>query len=194
MESFFNDPVEIYNQIWSFLEEGVKDRNSSFHTPTLITLENNNTPSARTLVLRGADRETEILRFHTDKRSKKIEQINSNSNSIIHIYSQHEKLQLRFKSNLTLHANGSLVDDAWERSYGMSKICYQVSDTPGTVIKNQDGYEYAPKENHDGKDNFIVILAKIIEIEWLYLSSEGHHRAKFTRNKNNQLEVSWLVP
>ena len=76
----------------------------------------------------------------------------------------------------------------------MSKICYQVSDTPGTVIKNQDGYGYTPKENHDGKDNFIIILAKIIEIEWLYLSSEGHRRAKFTHNKNNQLEVSWLVP
>ena len=194
MESLRNDPVEIYNQIWSFLEDGVKDRNSPFHTPTLITSEDNNFPSARTLVLRGVDRESETLRFHTDKRSKKIEQINSNPNSVIHVYSQNEKLQLRFKSNLTLHTDGLLVDDAWENSYGMSKICYQVSDTPGTVIKNQDGYEYAPKENHDGKDNFIVILAKIIEIEWLYLSSEGHRRAKFTHNKNNQLEVSWLVP
>jgi len=194
MESLRNDPVEIYNQIWSFLEDGVKDRNSPFHTPTLITSEDNNFPSARTLVLRGVDRESETLRFHTDKRSKKIEQINSNPNSVIHVYSQNEKLQLRFKSNLTLHTDGLLVDDAWENSYGMSKICYQVSDTPGTVIKNQDGYEYAPKENHDGKDNFIVILAKIIEIEWLYLSSEGHRRVKFTHNKNNQLEVSWLVP
>ena len=194
MESLRNDPVEIYNQIWSFLEDGVKDRNSPFHTPTLITLENNNNPSARTLVLRGVDRESETLRFHTDKRSKKTEQINSNPNSVIHIYSQNEKLQLRLKSNLTLHTYGLLVDDAWEKSYGMSKICYQVSDTPGTVIKNQDGYEYAPKENRDGKDNFIVILARITEIEWLYLSCEGHRRAKFTHNKDNKLKVSWLVP
>ena len=74
MESLYNDPLEIYNQIWSFLEEGVKDRNSPFHTPTLVTLENNN-PAARTLVLRSANKETEILRFHTDQRSKKIEQI-----------------------------------------------------------------------------------------------------------------------
>jgi len=194
MEIFFNDPAEIYNQIWSFLEEGVKDRNSSFHTPTLITLENNDTPSARTLVLRGVDREKRILRFHTDKRSKKIKQINSNPNSVIHIYSQNEKLQLRFKSNLTLHANGSLVDDAWEKSYGMSKICYQVSDSPGTVIKKQNGYGYTPKENHNGKDNFVVILAKVIEIEWLYLSSEGHRRSKFTYDTDNKLKVSWLVP
>ena len=41
MENLLNNPVEIYNQIWFFLEEGVKDRNSPFHTPTLITLENN---------------------------------------------------------------------------------------------------------------------------------------------------------
>ena len=193
MESLYNDPLEIYNQIWSFLEEGVKDRNSPFHTPTLVTLENNN-PAARTLVLRSANKETETLRFHTDQRSKKIEQINLNPNAEIHIYSQQEKLQLRFKSNLTLHDDGALVDDAWERSYGMSKICYQVDDIPGSVIESSDAYKYIPKENNDGKDNFIVILAKIIEIEWLYLSCEGHRRAKFTHNKNNQLKVSWLVP
>ena len=194
MESLLNDPVKIYDQIWSFLEEGVKDRNSPFHTPTLITLENNDIPSARTLVLRGVDRKTETLRFHTDKRSKKIEQINSNPNSVIHIYSQHEKLQLRFKSNLTLHTNGLLLENAWEKSYGMSKICYQVGEKPGSVIKSQDNYEYIPEENHDGKDNFIVILAKIIETEWLYLSCEGHRRAKFTHSKDNELEVAWLVP
>ena len=60
MESLYNDPLEIYNQIWSFLEEGVKDRNSPFHTPTLVTLENNN-PAARTLVLRSANKETERI-------------------------------------------------------------------------------------------------------------------------------------
>ena len=194
MENLLNNPVEIYNQIWFFLEEGVKDRNSPFHTPTLITLENNDIPSARTLVLRGVDREKKILRFHTDKRSKKIKQINSNPNSVIHIYSQHEKLQLRFKSNLTLHAEGSFVNDAWEKSYGMSRICYQVSDTPGSVINNQNEYEYTPKENHDGKDNFVVILAEIIEIEWLYLSCEGHRRAKFIYDTDNKLKLSWLVP
>ena len=193
MESLYNDPVEIYNQIWSFLEEGVKDRNSSFHTPTLVTLDNNS-PAARTLVLRSANKKTETLRFHADRRSKKIVQINFNPSAVIHIYSQQEKLQLRLKSNLTLHYDGVLVDDAWEKSYGMSKICYQVGDTPGSLIKNPDGYEYIPNENHDGKDNFIVILAKIIEIEWLYLSCEGHHRAKFTHDKNNQVKVSWLVP
>ena len=194
MENLLNNPVEIYNQIWFFLEEGVKDRNSPFHTPTLITLENNDIPSARTLVLRGVDREKKILRFHTDKRSKKIKQINSNPNSVIHIYSQHEKLQLRFKSNLTLYTEGSFVNDAWEKSYGMSRICYQVSDTPGSVINNQNEYEYTPKENHDGKDNFVVILAEIIEIEWLYLSCEGHRRAKFTYDTDNKIKLSWLVP
>ena len=194
MEIFYNDPVEIYNQIFSLLETGVKDRNSPYHTPTLVTLENNNIPAARTLVLRGVDRETRILRFHTDQRSKKIEQINFNPSGAIHIYSQQDKLQLRFKSNLTLHINGELVDDAWEKSYGMSKICYQVGDTPGSAIESPDAYKYLPEVNNDGKDNFIVILAKIIEIEWLYLSCDGHQRAKFTHNKSNDLEVTWLVP
>ena len=146
------------------------------------------------VIVRGIDKEALVLRFHTDKRSKKVEQININQNALIHIYSQHDKLQLRFKSNLTLHINGELVDDAWEKSYGMSKICYQVGDTPGSAIESPDAYKYLPEVNNDGKDNFIVILAKIIEIEWLYLSCDGHQRAKFTHNKSNELEVTWLVP
>ena len=193
MKNFYTDPIVIYNHIWTFLEKGVTDRNSAFHTPTLITLEDDYA-AARTLVLRGVDKESKTLRFHTDKRSKKIEQINVNQNALIHIYSQHDKLQLRFRSNLSLHINESLVDEAWEKSYGMSKICYQVSDTPGSVIESPDGYKYSPEENDDGKDNFIVILAKIFEIEWLYLSCDGHRRAKFTHKKSNKLDVTWLVP
>ncbi len=193
MENLHSDPTAIYNSIWSFLEKGVADRNSPFHTPTLITLEGDYA-GARTLVLRGIDKEALVLRFHTDKRSKKVEQININHNALLHIYSQHDKLQLRFKTNLSLHANEPLVDNAWEKSYGMSKICYQVGDTPGSAIESPDAYKYLPEVNNDGKDNFIVILAKIIEIEWLYLSCDGHQRAKFTHNKSNELEVTWLVP
>ena len=193
MEILYSDPTSIYNSIWSFLEKGVVDRNSPFHTPTLITLESDHA-AARTLVLRGVDKTAQTLRFHTDKRSKKIEQINVNQDALVHIYSQHDKLQLRLKSVLSLHVSEPLVDEAWEKSYGMSKICYQVSDTPGSVIKKPDGYEYLPEVNHDGKDNFIVILAKIVEIEWLYLSCDGHRRAKFSHNRNNELEVTWLVP
>ena len=86
METLYSDPTTIYNSIWSFLEKGVVDRNSPFHTPTLITLESDHA-AARTLVLRGVDKTAQTLRFHTDKRSKKIEQINVNQDALVHIYS-----------------------------------------------------------------------------------------------------------
>ena len=86
-----------------------------------------------------------------------------------------------------------LVDEAWEKSYGMSKICYQVDESPGSQINIPDGYQFTPEKNHEGKDNFIVIIAKVIETEWLYLSCDGHRRAKFTYD-NEEFKVSWLVP
>ena len=189
----FNDPLEIHNQIWSFMEKGVKDRNSAFHTPTLITLEDDNNAAARTLVLREVNKNSRTFRFHSDQRSKKIEQVHRNPNALIHVYSQEDKLQLRFKSKLSLHINEVLVDEAWEKSYGMSKICYQVDESPGSQINIPDGYQFTPEKNHEGKDNFIVIIAKVIETEWLYLSCDGHRRAKFTYD-NEVFIVSWLVP
>jgi len=189
----FDDPIEMHNQIWSLMEKAVKNRNSPFHTPTLVTLENEKTPTARTLVLREVDRESKVFRFHSDKRSNKIQQINANTNALIHIYSQEDKLQLRFKSKLSLHINETLVDEAWDKSFGMSKICYQVAETPGSTLKNPGGYQFTPENNHDGKDNFIVLLAKIIETEWLYLSCDGHRRAKAAYD-DDKIKVTWLVP
>ena len=53
--------------------------------------------------------------------------------------------------------------------------------------------KYTIEESEVGYKNFCIVEASIMKVEWLYLASKGHRRAKFTF-KNNQVEKKWLIP
>jgi len=39
-----------------------------------------------------------------------------------------------------------------------------------------------------------VIESKINEMEWLYLASQGHRRAKINIKENGDIKTEWLTP
>ncbi|NBR79124.1 MAG: pyridoxamine 5'-phosphate oxidase, partial [Alphaproteobacteria bacterium] len=57
------------------LERGAADRRSAFHTPTVATIGLDGRPRLRTIVLRACDTANRSLRFHTDARSDKINEL-----------------------------------------------------------------------------------------------------------------------
>ena len=80
----------------NLISDGVNNSKSLFHTPVLSTFINN-TISTRTVVLREFNAKKRILRFHTDSRSGKIEELKENSISSIHGYDPELKVQVRLK-------------------------------------------------------------------------------------------------
>ena len=59
------------NFVLSTLEKGVTERGHDLHLLVLATLDENNNPQTRNVVLRKVDLSQSLLRFHTDKRSNK---------------------------------------------------------------------------------------------------------------------------
>jgi hypothetical protein len=45
-----------------------------------------------------------------------------------------------------------------------------------------------------GRKNFGIVVTKVNWVEWLWLSSEGHKRAKFTYDTPSGFEANWLIP
>ena len=72
--SYYENFTEIEKKIWSLLIRAVNDRNSEFRTPVFIC-RNNNDLDGRVVVLRKADEKNNLLQFHSDIRSTKIEAI-----------------------------------------------------------------------------------------------------------------------
>jgi 3-hydroxyisobutyrate dehydrogenase len=196
--NYYNNIDLILDEIWSLLQRGVADRNEDFRLPVVIV---NSTESAegRVVVLRGAFKDKNILRFHTDFRSSKIKSLKENKKIYFVFYNKKRKIQVRAEGVAIVHKDNEITKEAWTKTQMMSRKCYLSPQAPGDFINDSAsnlskdmGNEIPTYEQSEiGYKNFCVIESKIKSFEWLYLASQGHRRAKFMLDENKS---TWLVP
>jgi len=196
--NYYNNIDLILDEIWSLLQRGVADRNEDFRLPVVIV---NSTESAegRVVVLRGAFKDKNILRFHTDFRSSKIKSLKENKKIYFVFYNKKRKIQVRAEGVAIVHKDNEITKEAWTKTQMMSRKCYLSPQAPGDFINDSAsnlskdmGNEIPTYEQSEiGYKNFCVIESKIKSFEWLYLASQGHRRAKFILDENKS---TWLVP
>ena len=197
---FYNNKELIFDEIWSLLSRGVVDRSEDFRLPVVI-VNKDGYSDGRIVVLRGAFKDKKILRFHTDLRSSKISKKKKNNTIYFLFYNKKRKIQVRAKGFATINYKNSITEEAWKKTQIISRKCYLASQAPGTISNEPDpGYPKElegknPKfeETEIGFDNFCVIESKIVEMEWLYLASQGHRRALIKINEED-IETHWLTP
>ena len=196
--AYYEDFNEIKKKIWSMLDDAVTNRNSQFRIPTFICGHNNDI-DGRIVVLRKSDQQNNLVQFHSDIRSDKIELLKNNPNAALLFYDKDEKIQVRLKVNCVINHKNDITKYSWEKTQHISRKCYLVDNGPGTksdvptsgLKPELDNFEYTKEQSEKGYKNFTVIQCKIKSIEWLYLAAKGHRRAKFDLEKNKD---TWLVP
>jgi pyridoxamine 5'-phosphate oxidase len=187
---------------WTELGRGVVDRRHGFHVPVLATLGLEGAPQARAVVLRRVAAELGEICCHTDTRSGKVAEIRANPRVAWHFYDEKRKLQLRVAAIAEVLLDGARVDEAWEQSPVTSRRCYLAPRAPGAVcdapspnlpdaVRDRRPTE---AETLPGRANFALVVTRAIAIDWLYLASEGHQRARFTRSAGGAWQGSWLEP
>ena len=197
--SYYEDFAEIEKKIWSLLVRAVNDRNSEFRTPVFIC-GNNNDLDGRVIVLRKADQKNNIIQYHSDIRSSKIDKIKKNPKCSILFYGKKEKIQLRVKADCEINYNNDITKESWEKTGHISRKCYLVKNSPGTKSEKPtsgldnkfDNFDFTKEESENGYKNFCVIKCKINSIEWLYLAAKGHRRALI--DFDGSKKFTWLVP
>ena len=196
--AYYQDLKEIQNKYWSMLEDAVVNRGSPFRIPVFICTDKNEI-DGRIVVLRKSDRKNNILQFHTDFRSSKVNILKQNNNASLVFYDKEEKIQLRVKVSCIVNNQNNITDEAWKKTQHISRRCYLTDDAPGTISKKPtsgmisklEDFDYTMEQSEVGYKNFTVIQCKIQSFEWLYLAAKGHRRAKFDIEKKTE---SWLVP
>ena len=196
--AYYENFKEIKKKIWSMLNNGVTDRSSQFRLPVFICGSQNDF-DGRIVVLRKSDETNNLLQFHSDIRSDKIEKLKNNKNAVMLFYDKKEKIQLRIKVECTVHHNNEATKESWSKTGHISRKCYLVDNGPGTISASPtsglkpefDNFEFTLEQSEEGYKNFTVIQCKIKSFEWLYLAAQGHRRAKFELDNNKEY---WLVP
>ena len=186
--------------IFKMIYRGVREGKDDFHTMVFSNLEDNKVES-RCVILRDFNKETKTLVFNTDVRSPKVEAIKQYPNTNCLFYHFKDKTQLRISTYSTVHVNDKVHEDSWKNTAVSSRKCYLTKYRPSSLIESMDDgiskhlLAKIPtlEESEAGKINFAVITNKIISIDWLYLSSKGHQRARYDFSAAS-VKKSWLAP
>tara|TARA_Y100000768_G_scaffold339783_1_gene283255 strand:+ start:720 stop:1319 length:600 start_codon:yes stop_codon:yes gene_type:complete len=198
LPAYYQNLEEIQIKLWSMLNDAVINRSSSFRIPVFICADQNDI-DGRIVVLRKSDKSNNVLQFHTDFRSPKVNILKKNNNASLVFYDKEEKIQLRVKVTCEINNNNPLAEESWKKTQHISRRCYLTDSGPGTVSENPtsgmisklEDFDYTMEQSEKGYKNFTVIKCKIKSIEWLYLAAKGHRRAIFDIENKKQ---KWLVP
>jgi len=169
---------EILDQIWRELSRASKDKHHEWRTPVLATVTLENQANARTVVLRAVDIQTHELTLFTDARSSKVLECQRNSNAMIVFWSKKLNWQIRANVQMNIMTQGEQVESMWNQLKG-SRAAQDYTSllSPGTPIVQP----YSSHSDHASNPiHFTMLKAKVLEIDWLELSSKGHRRAKIT--------------
>lgn len=172
---------------WNALESGANDPDSGFHCLTIASVDQLGKPQARTVVLRGVDRVTRTLEFHTDMRSPKWPALKINPDVTVLGYS--DKTQLRLQGAVELHgAHSAVAEAAWQ------KLSQRTQQTYAGAAPGSNTYNH-PNNGGNAEDNFGVMLIQISQLDWCHLAREHNQRALLDYNSAGELGgCKWVNP
>ncbi|RJY08283.1 pyridoxamine 5'-phosphate oxidase family protein [Aurantiacibacter aquimixticola] len=176
------------------LAEGAASRRSACHTPVVGTAD----ADMRVMVLRAFDPDSWTLRFHTDARSPKAQLIGEGAPAGVLFYDREAKVQMRCRGEGRIATQGETVDAAWAASTNFARRCYlgaepgAISDTPTSGLPDwAEGVQPTEEQVAPAREHFALLLVTLREVDWLYLSNEGHRRAVLQVPAG---EARWVTP
>lgn len=174
------------------LQKAIKDGKHEYHCFYLATI-NKKEPKTRTVVLRAVNENKNTLSFHTDLRSDKVKEIQSNRNVSALFYDKKRRIQIRIQGDAQLDKNSNKLKKIWSSMRPESKICYMGPFAPGEKLDqfqpnlpNHNAQNITTKNNKKGYENFCRVTIYLESLDWLQLEHSGHQRIYFSFNKNSK--------
>jgi len=189
---------ELEQDCWNRLVTGAIKSRNPFHTPSVATLSKGEV-SMRTVVLRKALTEERELRFHTDVRSIKWDDLMINPAISALFYDADARVQLRIKGTAELHHENNITAKAWETTTLSSRKCYLTLHSPSSFTDSStsglsediEQEKFTLSESEVGYANFGIVSIRVQSIDWLWLNHSGHRRAFFDYEKES---YQWMIP
>jgi 3-hydroxyisobutyrate dehydrogenase len=190
--------ADLEKDIWNRLVNGAVKSRDPFHTPSVATHSGNDI-SLRTVVLRKAFPETKELRFHTDTRSNKWQELIVNPSISALFYDAADRIQIRVKGRAVLHFNNDITTAAWQKTSLSSRRCYLTNFDPSSFTDHPtsglpehiEQEKFTLEESEIGYQNFGIVSIQVQNIDWLWLHHAGHRRAFFGYTDGS---FQWMIP
>lgn len=193
METPLLTESEIRQRIWTELQRATQDRHHEWRTPILATVDADNLPQARAVVLRHADAKLQQLQIYTDSRSPKVAELLVRPNSVLVFWSKRLSWQLRVQTVTSVQRSGPEVAAVWARvSQSAAAGDYLSARAPGVALPGGNSASAATAAEGDLQQqphHLAIITAQVQEMDWLELARSGHRRAVCSADR-----WEWRVP
>ena len=191
----------IRDMIIQQLKAATKSFRHHWHNGIIASVDDGD-PKLRTVVLRGVADNPLSLRFHTDLRSEKVAQLQSNPSVEWLFYHPATRFQLRAAAYAEVQIKGDAFDEAWFNTGVKSRRCYLGPFAPGArcevvehnlppKLLNRDPTE---EESEAGRKNFAIVQCVVRRLELLFLKHDGHIRCGFSCLDSGDWNNEWLAP
>lgn len=190
--------TELEQDCWNRLVTGAIKSRNPFHTPCVATFADGDV-NLRTVVLRKSLPNERELRFHTDIRSPKWDELLINASISALFYDAAERIQLRVKGKSVLHHTDDMTAKAWQKTSLSSRKCYLTHHSPSSFTNSStsgltediEKENFSIEESEVGYSNFGIVSIQVQSIDWLWLNHSGHRRAYFDYEKE---KYQWMIP
>ncbi len=187
----------LYDLAWAMLKTATVERRKPCHLANVATIGLDGCPKVRTVVLRDADISNHTIRFHTDARSQKVDELAANANVEAHFYDQPANVQIRVSGVAIVHSTDhSIAKKAWGEAQAMSKVCYRLDAGPGSTLESGDAYGYLAYEKgvvDPAEAQFRTVTIKVDRLDVVILKVDANRRAIF-EIKDGKVDGRWVVP
>ena len=190
--------TELEQDCWNRLVAGAIKSRTPFHTPSVATISKGEV-SMRTVVLRKALPLERELRFHTDIRSTKWDELIMNPSISALFYDAEDRIQLRIKGKATLNHKNEMTAKAWKTTSLSSRKCYLTLHSPSSFTDSStsglseeiEQEKFTLSESEVGYENIGIVSIQVQSIDWLWLNHAGHRRAFFDYSDGS---FQWMIP
>lgn len=181
--------TEIRHRIGLELQRATKDRHHEWRTPVMATVDPDQLPQARTVVLRQVDASLSQLQIFTDHRSPKVAELAASPHATLVFWSTRLSWQLRVRARAAVQATGAEVETVWARvSQSAAAGDYLSACAPGDALPTTQTANTADADLHT-PHHLAIITLQVQDIDWLELARSGHRRAVFSAD-----QWAWRVP
>ncbi|MBD2679082.1 MULTISPECIES: Npun_F5749 family FMN-dependent PPOX-type flavoprotein [Nostoc] len=159
----------------------------------LATIQASDRPANRTLVFRGFLEETNQLKFITDSRSAKADQIQQQPWAEACWYFPNTREQFRLSGCLTLVGNNDSHEDlqqarisTWQELSDAARLQFAWPHPGKPRVKEAQAFEPPAPGIVEPVPNFCLLLLDPVQVDHLELRGEPQNRIIYHRDENQQ--------
>ena len=167
----------------------------------LATLQTNGRPANRTLVFRGFLEDTNQLKFITDNRSAKADQIQQQPWAEVCWYFPNTREQFRITGYLTLVSSDDFHQDLqpariamWQELSDAARLQFAWPYPGKPRIQELSAFEPAAPDPVEPAANFCLLLLDPMQVDHLELRGEPQNRWLYCRNDQQEWSSEAINP